>query len=290
VSILPGAGDFAVVTSQPFLLDRDATIALELPAAASRRLALADAAGRPLPGIDVELLQENGTPITVDANAADLGDMTYVEPGSPLRLQRGCTGAQGELLLRGPSGRPLALRLSGPGPVQTIVQPVFLGAPATLEHRLPALAAFRGKLVPRTFVQDLMQVGAAAASRSPCTPVRCRANALTGRASRSAADGSFASELPAGRWNVTLVCGTAALPLGEVEVAAGDTAPLEIPVAALRRSEVELQLCLDGVPLAFGSVDCIVRHGPPGSAGTHWMDRRQATSTAGCGCGCSRVC
>ncbi|HEU4418146.1 MAG TPA: carboxypeptidase regulatory-like domain-containing protein, partial [Planctomycetota bacterium] len=275
VSVLPDRRDLTVVTSKPFLLERDATIALELPAAVSRRLVLADAAGRPLPGIGVELLQENGTPITVDANAADLDDNKYIEPGSPLRLQRGRTGERGELLLRGPGGRPLALRLSGPGPVQTIVQPVFLDAPDTLEHRLPALVAFRGRLVPADVVQELMHADDAV------RPVALAVHAgpvpryaLTGPRVAVAADGSFASELPAGRWNVTLLWGNATLPLGEVQVSAGETAPVEIPVAALRRSTVELQLCLDGAPLAFGLVECW--YGPPGRAATHWMGTRQA--------------
>jgi hypothetical protein len=161
--------------------------------------------------------------------------------------------------------------------VQTIVQPVFLDAPGTLEHRLPALTAFRGKLVPQDVVQELMQSDGAARGLGLAVhtgPVP--RYALTGPRVAVAADGSFASEVPAGRWNVTLVCGTAAMPLGEVEVAAGETAPVEIPVASLRRSEVELQLCVDGAPLAFGSVDCTVRQGPPGSAGMHWMETRQA--------------
>lgn len=277
-TIVPDDQQLATVTSKPFLVDRDATIDFELPANGSRVLALSDTEGRPLEGVGVELLQENGTPITADANAADLGDMPYIEPTSPLRLLRGSTDARGELQLRGPTGRPLALRLSGPGPVQSILQPIFLDPTTRLEHRLPTPGSFRGRLVPQDVVDELLR-GDGARRNDLALVVHLGPvprYALTGARIAVAADGTFTGELPSGRWNVTLLCGTATLPIGAVDIAPVVGSQVDLSIAALRRSEVELRLMVDGEPLAYGTVDCIVRHGGTDLAGMHWMETQRA--------------
>lgn len=105
-------------------------VTVTLDRASSRILRLHDAAGEPVVGATVYLVDPLGAVGACEFCPLEQWDQS---PGQQaLRLDWLATDTRGEVVLRGPAGRPLALSLPGPGHAPTWVSDVHLDVTAPL--------------------------------------------------------------------------------------------------------------------------------------------------------------
>jgi RNA polymerase sigma-70 factor (ECF subfamily) len=231
-----------------------------------RLLHVQDADGRAAAAVDVELIDPVGQPLGLDtyAYAPDQRRVYGAQYAAPL-LQAGATDSRGELMLRGPARRELALRLRGGGCSLQLVRPVALAGDSPLVVRAERQARWLGRLVPVEVGSELVRLHG-----HPDDPRGAVGLSLwrDGDSMRRrldpplpiAADGTFAVDgIPSGTWQVNVMVDHSAWHAAEIKVAEGQELHQDVDVTPLRPVQLDLRVTVDGQPYD-GNINTVAWH------------------------------
>ena len=272
VHVDPGDGPYAPSTFVPVHVEGDTDVQIELLRLGERRLRLQTADGAPLCA-SVELLDCFGRTPPLQTVALPMREWNTVDgPPRAVLLQRDLTDERGELLLRGPMGRNLTLRLRGAHLALQFVHPVRLDGDGPLVIAPHAGARWRGRLLPGAIAAALFT---ASQPRPGDRPGNRRCGIELSREPDEqlhtflqplfpyAADGSFQIDgIPAGTWTVTVFALGKGYPATVITVADGQQLHQDLDVAAMRPCAVQLQVFLDGTPAADTTINVCGEHEP----------------------------
>jgi RNA polymerase sigma factor (sigma-70 family) len=239
----------------------------------TRTLRVVDAEGAPVAGTRAELCELFGHPFR--PSTLVVGPGTWPSGGGfqrALILEHGSTGVDGRLLLHGPAGRALGLRVLGPGHVPTELSDVRMDQSEELVVVVRKGARLRGRVSPPEVLRELRRLGAVAdgdsfaADRQPYLQLG-REGGLIVPARRGAEaepfaiaeDGTFdVAGVPAGTWHVGVaywfvqefVSQTKHIAAGDLVLVDGETRELELDLRHLLPGTLEALVTTNGVPLA----------------------------------------
>jgi hypothetical protein len=256
--VVPTAGDAAAPVPLAVDLSAGSEVTVTLPPARARTLRLVDAHGAPLAWAQVELIDACGSALPIAGDLFDARNWrVLIGPTRAFLLQRGATDAAGTLLLRGPGDRELALRIHGDGLAPQVVQPIRLDVDPPLAVTATAGATWSGRLLPADVAADLrpqlpINLGDAPLELGFGLVLRQGKLRLAGPLDSLLPierDGTLhLTELPSGTFEVAMVTPSAEFPLGSVTLQAGRELHQDLDVSMLRRSNVDLQVFIDGAP------------------------------------------
>ena len=256
--------------------DTGGEVTVELCAGHRRLLRLRDSSGSPVTA-EVDLIDPWGQPLRLDSYAFTIEDWDkLLGPMRLLLLQRDHTDAHGELLLRGPAGRDVWLRLRGPGIALQTHGPIRFDDEAPLDLVVPRGASWVGKVVPPDVAAALVAAAPALPrsrmkDHSACIDLRRDGEGLrnpTEPLFAFAPDGSFRIEgIPAGTWNILVWALGSPLSVGGITVREGEELHQDLDLQGLRPCAVELQLFVDGEPYREQQVALQLDYGPPALSG-----------------------
>ncbi|MCC6784953.1 MAG: carboxypeptidase regulatory-like domain-containing protein [Planctomycetes bacterium] len=272
--------ELLIVSGVPQLVE------FRLAALAERVVELVDGQGVPVVGTRVELVwQPSGADVHLEMPVMDVRSARMNSMQHLVVLRDSATSdARGRATLRGHPEQVHALRLPGPGAMPQLVQPFRCDDPSVARVVVNRGAALRGRVEPASLVAELYAeagiVGATMTGESESLrpglqlygvgPRRFVSHPLgsgvTGQIPIET-DGSFrASGIPPGTWRVKLLSsrreatqssGSTQELLTGLTLADGEERELVLDLRALVRSEVELDLRLDGAPFRGGfTLDC----------------------------------
>ncbi|HLQ39034.1 MAG TPA: sigma factor-like helix-turn-helix DNA-binding protein, partial [Planctomycetota bacterium] len=271
---------------------------VRLPAAAERLLRVQRSDGEPAAGIAVEQIDPGKAELTLAATAWPMETWRGDWPAL-LLLRRSNTDARGELRLRGPSDRAIALRLPGPGHAPLLVTDVAVSVAEPLVITLSRGARLEGRLGPLAVAREL-RVACGLPAEGPAPPhgvPNCQAGLRLRRGDGDKAvfvppgaeqptmvdgDGSFVFDgVPPGTWQVTLVrweadqiCygGFAAQfiePVATVDLRSGETTTVTIDLPDWLLADLDGQVMTNDLPMANQRIGLSIKGGADGLGPAH---------------------
>ena len=277
-----------------------ARLTVRLMPRTQRVLQLATTTGAPVAGCRVELCLPYRSEVTPTSWAVPIERWeNYHGPQKSLLLLAGTTDGNGELLLQGPAGEPLCVRLLGPGCPPRVLSGVRLDDPAPLRCELPAGATLHVEALHAEVLADLATLKATE-SLSPRTAKLVPGLMLRRRvgdrfewipdldhpALAFGADGTLTIPgVPAGRWRLSLryAVGTTDrwLDFDPVDLVEDKVTELRLDFAPLRLATLRGTVSCDGRPAARQELWFQHKGQPNPDGRAVWQDYRVASGPDG---------